>query len=82
MKSRIFASIKNSYIPTAAIPRILNLRRQPCAGSLLRADVLAPFDPAGGLHARFWLGKGQVGIGAHQEYATVLSPHLYLGERS
>jgi hypothetical protein len=40
----------------------------------LSADVLAPFDRAGGLHARFWLGKARVGIGAHQEYATVTEP--------
>lgn len=30
------ASIKNIYILSAAIPRILNLRRRPCAGSLFR----------------------------------------------
>jgi hypothetical protein len=58
------------------------LQHQPRAGPLLRADVLAPFDRADGLHARFWLGKGQVGIGAHQEHATVLSPRLDLEERS
>jgi hypothetical protein len=40
----------------------------------LSADVLAPFDRAGGLHARFWLGKARVGIEAHQEYATVTEP--------
>jgi hypothetical protein len=40
----------------------------------LSADVLAPFDRAGGLHARFWLGKARVGIGAHREYATVTEP--------